>query len=721
MPTQADVVQQMLQALQISLPSLDTSIGSTVRSILDVVAESIAEAYADQYLLSYQYDIETKSGTDLDNYVAQFGFTRLPGTRATGSITFSRTTPATSDIYIVAGTQVTDNATPPDIFNTMTPVILAATTTSCSVPIQAQVPGVAGNVAANTITNCTTLQMGFSSITNPSGLSGGSDPESDDQLRARFVATVFRALTGTSEMFIATALEDPDVSQANVVGAAKTYDEIINIVSGFALSSVQDFMYLYPNTSVLGTDIFNGDIATPGVDYTLQTTQVDPDGLGLGVVNHSTGGSYADIGTIHYAIVANMSSGSTTPSTPVAGTTSIGNLNSFVLTWNNDLAVGDQNPVLSWDIYVNLGSGLEWLVNVDGSLSTYTDTGTITPNGTPPDVNNGYTPPFVTVLNDTILPDGIYELEYDYLPNSSRNDPTNGVTNRVDVFVNNTRAIEVTQDSQWTSAYPFSHNAGDPYEVTNFQRLDGSTPIVGNYFVPFAYSPIIDATTEGTITVNSIVYTENTDFWTVNDTTAFGLGPLSQAGVEWRSIANGATTVPTSGDAMNLDYTFNQIPTSVQEAIANWSLVTTDVQVHQAKLLNLNIYLGLIMNSSSYSKSSVLSQVQTVISNYLSSLTFNGTLQISEVLSLVQNVSGVVAVRFLNSGDYSGGTYPVNPQYTGSNFAIQSVNDANEILHTYADNSTPMRAIDVPLNEDTLASLANVYLNFYANNTFGAV
>ena len=715
MASQADIVAQMLSGLGVSLPALDTTIGSPVRSILDVVAESIAEAYADQYLLSYQYDIYTKAGSDLDNYVAQFGFTRLPGTRSTGSITFSRTSAAPSDVYIPTGTQVSDNNTPPDIFNTLTPVILAQGTTSCSVPIQANVAGVAGNVSANTIINCTNNLSGFSSLTNPSGLTGGSDPESDDKLRARFLATVFRNMAGTTPMFLGVALEDPDVSQANVVGATKTYSEIIAIASGFALSSVQDFGYLYPGTSVLGKNIFNGDIVTPTGDYTLTSIQINPADFGL-AVTPSSSGTYTNFGTAHYALVGVTASGASLPCTQVTANTSVGSINSFSLAWDSNTSV------ISWDIYfANNSTDIQYLTSVPGTQTSYLDTGSIVALGDPPVSNAAFTPPIITVLDSTVVPDGIYELQYDYLPNSSRNDPTAGITNRVDIFVNNTRAIAVTQDAQWTNAYPFTHNAGDSFDVINWSRIDGTSPVPGNYFIPFAFAPVINMES-GTIEIASNTYTEGTDYWIVNNTSAFGLGPTSLSGFEWKSAAHGESPIPSNGNAMVLVYNFNQIPQSVQAAIASWALVTTDVQVHQAKVFDLNVYLGLIMSTTTYSQATVLSQAETALSNYFNSVTFDGVIQVSEIIAIVQNLPGVVAVRLLTSADDTANTYPVNSQYSGTNYAIQAVNSGNQVLTTFAaTDGSVSRATDVSLNDDTLAVLNHVYLNFYAQNTFGSV
>src|SRR4051794_5689560 len=111
--TQADLVAQMRAALALSEPDLDTTIGSTVRKIIDAVAEVGAESFVDRFLLDYQYDIDSKSGQDLDDFVALFGFTRLPAKRATGTVVFQRSSPATANILIPAGTQLATEGTPP--------------------------------------------------------------------------------------------------------------------------------------------------------------------------------------------------------------------------------------------------------------------------------------------------------------------------------------------------------------------------------------------------------------------------------------------------------------------------------------------------------------------------------------------------------------------------------------------------------------------------------
>src|SRR5690606_33018104 len=76
-------------------------------------------------------------------------------------------------------------------------------------------------------------------------------------------------------------------------------------------------------------------------------------------------------------------------------------------------------------------------------------------------------PPEITLLGDT--PDGIYELEFEYVPWASRNDPTNGITNCVDVYVNGNRPTEATE----LAIFDTSKDFGGLYTPTNFLRSDG--------------------------------------------------------------------------------------------------------------------------------------------------------------------------------------------------------------------------------------------------------
>ena len=66
MATQREILNDMLANLARAEPDLDTGIGSIVRKMLDTVAEAIAERDANDVLQGYAYDIDAKSGADLD-------------------------------------------------------------------------------------------------------------------------------------------------------------------------------------------------------------------------------------------------------------------------------------------------------------------------------------------------------------------------------------------------------------------------------------------------------------------------------------------------------------------------------------------------------------------------------------------------------------------------------------------------------------------------------
>jgi hypothetical protein len=71
----------MLAMFKITEPDVDTTIGSFVRKAYDVVAEIAAERDGDANLYTYAYDIDSKTGADLDEMVRLFGFTRIAAQR----------------------------------------------------------------------------------------------------------------------------------------------------------------------------------------------------------------------------------------------------------------------------------------------------------------------------------------------------------------------------------------------------------------------------------------------------------------------------------------------------------------------------------------------------------------------------------------------------------------------------------------------------------------
>lgn len=274
MASQADIASQMIAALAASDPDLDTSVGSVTRKIIDAVAASIASATLDTQMLSYQYDVNSMTEASLDAFVQLFGMSRYPAARATGVVTFTRGT-ATDVVTIPVATQV-GTADGTVVVQTLTAAIMEPAALAVSVPVQSVISGPTGNAGAGTLTQVMTPVSEVTSVTNVNALTGGANQETDTQLQARWKATVFKNMAGTSQMFLGIALNDPDCTAANVVDGQTRFREQLQVSSGVAASTITDAQYVYPGGVVVGRDIDNGDVAAPGLQYTWNSSTLPP-------------------------------------------------------------------------------------------------------------------------------------------------------------------------------------------------------------------------------------------------------------------------------------------------------------------------------------------------------------------------------------------------------------------------------------------------------------
>jgi len=273
------ILNQMIAQLQISDPDLSLAVGTPEWKILATVAEVIADAQSDTNTLQYVFDIDTKVGSDLDKFVALFGFARQGGTQSTGTVTFSTTLPAAVDTVIPAGSVISTQATNTSSaisFVTTASVVLFNGTTSVDAPIQCTVVGVAGNVAAGTITTIgNTAASIISSVTNTIATDGGTEIETDAALRVRFKNTVLRNVSGTTDQFLAIALDSPYTNSANVIGPLSRYTEYLQVPSSLTMSSqlpyskyTYNFDYYLSQTSIGAAEI----LFQPGTDYSFNAT-----------------------------------------------------------------------------------------------------------------------------------------------------------------------------------------------------------------------------------------------------------------------------------------------------------------------------------------------------------------------------------------------------------------------------------------------------------------
>lgn len=583
-----DIASQVRGTLAITDPELDTSVGGTPRKIIDALAEPIAEAHLDNHLLDYAYDVDAKSGDDLDEFCAVFSVYRLPARRATGTVVLERPAGVLTNVLVPFGTTFSTGGTSPVDVVTSVPAILESGDTAISIPASALIGGAAGNIPAASLVERGSPLQGISSFTNPVAFSGGADEESDEQLRLKFKRTVLRHLAGAEGMFYAVAADNEHVTHVNVIGAYKVFREQVEIVAGAATSVLTGAKHVY-DYNVFGPSIEGGQIFTEGIQYNFAST--DPPTI-------------AEIGAL--------------------------------------------------------------------------------------------------------TPDGIYDLEFRYTPDASRNDPANNVEDKIDIYVAGKDPESATQQLLFSTALVFNTTAGHALNRTRFRRTDGALPTSGNYLIPLAFAPVLDPSINDSITIDGVDYSEGVDYFFIDDISETGGTPRSNSGIEWKSAANGGVNLPTAGDPFTVEYVFNRVPLDIEAAIESWRLTCTDVAVHQAQHVLLNFNLAIILTRGS-TLASVEGGVEQTLARYVERLGFTGILQISDIIEVVHGVPGVDAVRFLNSGD--------DP----TDYAIQKMSETGVVLDTFDDGGAPARAIDVLLTDSEVPVFNAVSLTVKAQNSFGGL
>ena len=229
--TFSGLVEQMAAGVQGAAGRLiDLTIGSVLRALLEA---SASVALWLQWMVLQVLTMTraaTSTGTDLDSWMADYFFYRLPGAPASGVVTFARysvglattipvgcvvlTTDATQSFLVVA-----DESNP--AWNGVNGYTLAAQQASVSVPAQCSVSGIAGNVQAGTIGLLGSPISGVDTVSNAAAFAGGADTESDLNFRARFqlyinsrslatVAAVLNAVLAVQQGRRTTVIENVD-------------------------------------------------------------------------------------------------------------------------------------------------------------------------------------------------------------------------------------------------------------------------------------------------------------------------------------------------------------------------------------------------------------------------------------------------------------------------------------------------------------------------------
>ena len=701
--TVTDITESILNQLRLTDPSVSAEVGTPEREFIEAIAEIIASAQVDFSVLDSQHDIDTMTGSRLDSYLGLFGFQRQQGLAAGGVVTFSCNTTATSDIVIPVGTPVSATAsdpTFPDVtFNTTLTVTLPTGGLEVDAPVQAALPGTIGNVAANSVTGFAGIKtiIGISGVRNDAAMSGGTDPESDDDFRIRFKNTIFRNMAGTNDQFLALAVSQPNVTKAVVVGPISRYQEYV----------------LVPSVDDAAMNTASGD-----------DKNYDPGGTNF-THKRTTAAS-----TIPYS----------------------------KYTYNAQYYVSDGTSFARPDVdYVFNRHPID-PANGSGGHRHFLVSGGSGPTGNPktdcqPNITIlGHSSSVFPVM---LQPGTTVLLEHAYISNNSRNDINSGVMNAVDVFTNGSfsrsvKSAEVMPGSgnilQNSNANAWTYQLSP---VINFRRFLTTDPAsVGNKIVPLFWQPVL------TVPAKVSIKHSNTTTYTLYGARFYSAGEYyyddpngtytgaqvsagyprvanyigvyesngyqgtlrARSGLEIRAGKNVRKPVEDgthesfdgtdtgfigSQFVGSLAYTYDQNPGALQAIMEQNKQVTTDVLVHRAvdRFFHINIT---VMYTAGATPSVVDAGVLVAMTTYFENQYFGATIQLSDILQVVHNVPGVDNVRWTH--DITVGTHKVEevkangdslspPVYFDTDFYLQDnqladVPSANAITTTVRTQNT---------------------------------
>ncbi len=185
--------------------------------------------YADW--LKKQMFFTTASGEQLDNHAAQRGLVRKLGQKAEGIIVFRTNVSMEYDMEIPAGTVCT-TADGSLNYLTLETVTIRRGRDYTYAPAQAEYSGIRYNVGPRKVNTIVTYFSVGLNIENSSEFYGGTDDESDDELRERIADSLRFIANGANEKYYQTAAESVDGVQSAYVYMGNPSSRTVNVVIG---------------------------------------------------------------------------------------------------------------------------------------------------------------------------------------------------------------------------------------------------------------------------------------------------------------------------------------------------------------------------------------------------------------------------------------------------------------------------------------------------------
>lgn len=691
--TQEEISKRIRDQLYLLDPEISAEVGTPERKIIDVVAQSLADIQFENFIQNYQFDIDTKFGQDLDDFVQLFGFARQTAKRAVGFVTFSRNQGATAETLIPAGTIIStvSNAISNSVdFVTVSDGLLTQNQNFVKVPIECVIPGTSGNVSANSIILSTSGISNVSSITNDLPTSGGTDGETDDELRLRFKNNIFRNIAGLEDQFLALSIANEYTNRATILKAANKFSEYIEFGTtgaGTATSQNRNAKYIYdfnyyvtsqgneisefysPDVHYDFNVVSDGDLkypqlvisgtalTKPGTAPSVQTFDDVTDGLLTSEYQYGY--------TYHYA------TGGESGLSPASGTVTISNGSALVSNLINSVGTAvDYMMIYRKDLlYDNTWAQI-------GSVA-----GTVTTFGDNEFVGSLIEPPAAGLEPQTIV-----FLEHEYISQWSRNiiDDANSYSNlnKIDIYISGQQLQDAT-DIVYGSGNLLNNTYGNKYYYKNYIRdYTGDNCAQNNYLINLIWNPVRSLPSQ--ITINGQSYELNSDYWLAKDITNLRDSQRSRDGLEITAAMASAIAY----SSYSVDYSFDKLPLLTNQVIDAHKQIGQDVLVHTANFREFLINLQVIY-SNGFVVDTVNNQLSTNLTEYFTRQRFGSVIQFNDILNIAYQTSGVDNVRFVTSADVAGTGY-------SSYYGVQEINPNGSVKQTYTNDFT-LNEIDLPL------------------------
>lgn len=308
--------------------------------------------------------------------------------------------------------------------------------------------------------------------------------------------------------------------------------------------------------------------------------------------------------------------------------------------------------------------------------------------------------PNVTFLNLAADVSGTtYLFEHAYMSAESRNDPSLGIFNCVDMFIDGKNEVEVVSvEPKPTLIF----TAGDGTIITdkvNFKRrINGSTPTTGNYLQLLFWQPMetlpdqIDSGGNSYYKAKYISggnpysdpeHTIAAHYYEVVDMTELYGSVRCRNGIEWITGVVGvpsgdedpATIIANIDTEFDLTYTYDQNVADLQSLLEQNKQITTDVLAHQS----VPVYLKLRITVA-YTPGANISgtnfAITTALNNFYHTQYFGANIQLSDLLQTIHNTPGVDNVRFTTAAHpvevvNKNGTALDSPTYHDEDFFLK--------------------------------------------------